>query len=173
MAVCFLAVIPTMTSDNIDNENNSNCTDNGINCPGVDNSNCSETNSTCTGIFVTEGRPILATIAFSSILLNIVIMLNIHSMAKQKLTPTRNLFLLLAFSDLCVGLIYSLFAVFNWSLDSCSDVITSSVVRVLRYVEIILIGSNRGITLYVTLIRAIAVSAKKGPVTPQPMNLRI
>ena len=80
-------------------------------------------------------------------------------MIKEKQLPTKNVFLILALSDLSLSVSCAIHAIADWHLDHCSRHWLANVVLF----DMIAISNcaNRGVTLYVTLIRAFATTNQK------------
>ena len=123
----------------------------------VDNGTTSSHNCTGDPIFVAAGHPINASLSFTSILLNVCVILVVRFMAQKKQIPVKNLFFVLAASDCGVGVIYATQAMCHWCFDACS--MTRTAIIAVNQLQSIAIFSNRGITLYVTWIRAVAVGS--------------
>ena len=123
--------------------------------------NISSANITnCRSIYVTEGHPAVATLAFLSIIFNVVVIIVIQDMSKRRITSATPLFIALAVSDLVVSLFFAIPAIMNWGFDSCSLPFTVGI-HVFDQCQVLSICANRGITLLVTAKRAEAVSSRK------------
>ena len=113
--------------------------------------------SNCRPILKYAGNPSIATIFILSILLNSIVILVILDMGKRKKTSTR-LFLALAVSDITMAASFVLAAVMNWWGDSCT--VSQRMKDGMNVITEVIALSNKGITLYITLKRALAVSTK-------------
>ena len=125
-----------------------------INDDGRNDSNCNGTE-----IFKGAGHPLTATISIISVIFNILIILTIKNMIKRKMISSKNLFMILGISDLSVGVIYTVKAIFNWFFKNCE--ISTWFIAPMEMTQTALTFANRGITLYMTLMRAITVSSKQ------------
>ena len=66
------------------------------------------------------GDPIAAFCSFPSIISNLLVILVICRLMKQRILPKKNVFLILTISDLGVSVIYALFGVLDWCFASLS-----------------------------------------------------
>ena len=123
----------------------------------------------CSAIISRDTLAIYASVSICSILSNILVIVVICYMIKQKQIPLKNVFLVLAFSDLCVGFMYALHAIIEWNLARCSR--SKTLNMAIFGAHSISVYSNQGLTLYVTLMRAFATSTSK-VLTYQQKNWR-
>ena len=113
--------------------------------------------SICRPIFEPSGNPFVAAFSILSILFNSVVILVIWDMGKRKITSSTRLFLALAISDMTMAVFFTIEAVMNWSCDSCT--VGRSLIHGVDIMETLAGNSNKGVTLYITLKRALAVSS--------------
>ena len=114
--------------------------------------------SNCTPILEYAGNPSIASIFILSILFNSLVILVILDMRKRKITSSTRLFVGLAVSDITMAVSIVLAAVINWRYDSCTFSRTAR--DGIHITTEIVSLSNKGITFYITLKRALAVSTK-------------
>ena len=114
------------------------------------------------------GHPLLASLSFLSVFFNSFIIFVIAQMMRQKQTQAQMHLLLLAFSDISVGLAYIFGAMWSWSHDANGDTIYFlRSFQMFRACQNILFWTNRSMITYIAGTRALAVSSTQNALESQ------
>ena len=130
----------------------------GTNGTNSTNGDDSSNASNCRPIFEPFGNPYVASIFIISIFFNFILILVIVDMAKRKIASSTSLFLALAVSDMIVSVLFTLEALMNWCCGSCT--FSANVIDAIDIAATFSSLANKGISVYITLKRAVAVSTK-------------
>ena len=109
----------------------------------------------------TDGDKAIAATSFATFFLNVIVAVVLGYMLKQKMTTAKVHLFALAISDLSLGAVMILGAFLDWFYDDCNCQASfkSLIDPTCQTFQDWFLFSNRGITIYITFMRARAISA--------------